>query len=362
MNFIETFNPAILLGDRLGLTLYGMFVEAYLKGNYSFEETLYRKFLKNFPSELLEHTPENFIRLIENIKHHGFDVFKPVYANPDEYSLVQGSHRCSIAIQLGLKDVPFNLRFYDDRTDDAVFHELFSLTEVDLIYCKRLEYIGRCENAVAFRCRLRAIMRQNAASFCAPFSSRTKIPTLRPYQGFEALGIAGKRPSQKRLDVYGLKRYLARSMNGLEIGCNVGFFSLLLAPCVNQLDAFDIEQNYIEVAKLTQEYCGIKNCHFYAQSLTGFHPELQYDFVVSTAVHGWSGLPFENYIALIDKCVRQGGLVLFESHEIDAEKDWPTKREVLLRDYELIESGLIDDVDKTMYASEMREFLLLRKK
>ena len=150
-------------------------------------------------------------------------------------------------------------------------------------------------------------------------------------------------------------------MAGLEIGCNVGFFSLSVAPLLCHLDAFDIDPNYIAVARLAQSFTGICNCTFSARSLKDFHPEQRYDFVVSTAVHGWSGLEFVDFVSLIDECTAPEGLILFESHEIDAEKDWQTHRGILLEKFTLLESGFIDDVDMSMYASEMREFLLLKK-
>ena len=196
MDYYKTFDPAILLGDRLGLTLYGMFVEAYLLGDFREEERLYRKFINHFPGEKQLHTPENFGRLIDNVKEFGLDPAMPVYANPDEYSLIEGSHRCAIAIQLGIKKVPYNLRFKDDRVDSKLFQKIFSRDELDQIYIRQAEYIDRCDASTAFRCRVRMIMREHADSFQAPFSSRTKIPCLRPYQGFAPAGILGKRPSE----------------------------------------------------------------------------------------------------------------------------------------------------------------------
>jgi hypothetical protein len=362
MNFVDTFDPAILLGDRLGLTLYCMFVEAYLLGEYRDERILYLKFINNFPGEIGKHTPETFGRLIDDIKLRGFDPYTPVYANPDEYSLVDGSHRCAIAIKLGMKEVPYNLRFSDDRTDEAIFREIFTLDEVNLIYQKREEYINRCDPEIVLRCRVREIMRESPGSFQAPFSSLTRTPTIRPYQGFESLRILGKRPSACRMEIYGLKQYIHAEMTTLDIGCNVGFFTMHIAPLVKSVVAFDVDLAYIKIARLVQSYCGIDNCRFTKQSLKGVRPAGQYSFVVSTAIHGWSGMSFGDYVDLLDSCLVPGGVLLFESHELDAENDWPVKRRLLTNRFDLLDFGLIDDVDKSMYASEMREFLILKKR
>lgn len=362
MNYIKTFDPCILLGDRLELTLYGMFVEAYLTGRYDKEKEMYKKFISHFLGEIGIHTPDNFIKLIQSIKHNGFNPYSPIYANPDEFTLVQGSHRCAIAIQLGIKKVPYCLRFQDDRVDDSFFQKVFCNQDFNLLQQKQEEYISRCEPIVAFKCRIRRHMRKNLQSFQAPFSSPTRVASLRLYQAFEKLGIHGKRPVQKRVTTYELPRYLNKSMKVLEVGCNVGFLALAIADYVQSVDAFDIDPNYITVAKMVQKFCNVKNCHFFVHSLNEFTPKMQYDFVISAAVHGWSGMSFSEYISTLSQCLKSNDLILFESHEIDVHKDWPSRREMLLSNFDLINSGLIDDADEKMYESELREFLILRKK
>lgn len=362
MNFVDSFDPSILLGDRLGLSLYCMFVEAYLSGNYSFESGLYKKFIRHFPGEVGKHTPDKFIQLIERIKSSGFDIYNPVYANPTEYSLVEGSHRCSIAIMLAKRDIPYNLRFTDDRTDESVFRKIFTKDELELLHHKQDEYVGRCLPEIALRNRIRMIVRANPDSFKAPFSSKSLVSSLRPYQAFESIGVAGKRPSAKRVEIYELSRHLRSGMRALEIGCNVGFFTINLSQLLDSVTAFDIDSAYIKVANLVKEQLKISNCTFNVKSLKGYKPLQQYDFVVSTAIHGWSGISFNDYISLLDRSLTPGGVMLFESHEIDAEKDWLDKRSLLTGRFDLVDSGLIDDVDKSIYGSEMREFLILKKR
>jgi 2-polyprenyl-3-methyl-5-hydroxy-6-metoxy-1,4-benzoquinol methylase len=361
VNYYETFDPAILLGDRLGLTLYGMFVEAYLAGSYENEARLYSKFIKYFRKERKYHNPANFIALIDSIRSKGLDPASPVSANPAEYSLMDGSHRCATAIQLGLTKVPYILRFTDDRADDSIFKKIFSAEELRMLYAKRDDYVARRAPDVALRCRVRSIVRNSRKSFQAPFSSATKIPVLRTYQAFESLGLAGKRPSEKRMEIYEIARHLKPGMQGLEIGCNVGFFSLSLAKHLKSLVGFDLDENYIRIAKLVQEHCGLTHCSFSSSSLKNFQSTDTYDLIVSTAIHGWSGMKFGDYVSFLDRYLRPDGLLLFESHELDAEKDWREKRAHLTSKYTLLDSGIIDDTDKSLYASEIREFLILSK-
>ena len=362
MNYIKTFDPRILLGDRLGLTLYAMFVEAYLGGDYRNEARLYEKFIDHFPGERGVHSPENFVSLIESTKLGGFNPYHPVYANPTEYVLKQGSHRCSVAVQLGIQEVPYILRFDDNRTDDSVFEKVFSSSELRLLEEKREEYIERCDPLTALKCRLRIHMRAHVESYQAAFSSKTKVPALRFYQAYEPLDIRGKRPSQKRLEIYNLARYVRPSFSALEAGCNVGFFALALSSHVSSVDGFEVDPNYVQVAGEVSGHCRISNCSFSVDSVQHFHARQPYDLVISTAVHGWSQLPFPEYVSSVDRWTKPGGLILFESHEIDAERDWPEKKAFLANRFELLEAGFIDDVDNEVYASEMREFLVLRKR
>jgi cyclopropane fatty-acyl-phospholipid synthase-like methyltransferase len=204
-------------------------------------------------------------------------------------------------------------------------------------------------------------MRQTPNAFYAPFSSKTKIPAMRPYQSSHALGVLGKRPAEKRFEIYDLLKYLHQGISALEIGCNVGFFSLVVAKHAGEMEAFDVEPAYIKIAELARLFFKTTNCSFRVDSVKTFHPDRQYDLVVSTAIHGWSGLSFADYMQLIDKSTKPGGIILFESHEVDTEKDWPDKKNALVDRFELLDHGLIDDVDKNMYASEMREFLILKK-
>ena len=359
---LKYFDPNILLGDRLGLTLYRIFAEAYLlKQLGKFEIDLYKKFINYFPKEKKRHTPDNFIKLIEDIKVKGFILYNPVYANPKEYALFEGSHRCAIAMALEIKDVPYALNFNDSRIDDNFIKKIFNEKEYKFLINKRENYISKCDKQVQLKCNIRIIMRQNRNSFQAPFSSNTKIPTQRLYQKFEPLGLLGKRSTIERFTFYDLEKYLSSSMNVLDIGCNVGFFSLTIARYVKNIDAFDTDQNYIKIANLVKDYLNIKNCNFLISQVEEFKTNRQYDFLISTAIHGWVKMSFIEYIHKLNTLVKEDGIILFESHEVDVHPEWLEKKALLLKAYKMLEEGIIDDVDTEIYKSEIREFLILKK-
>ncbi|MBI3769875.1 MAG: class I SAM-dependent methyltransferase [Deltaproteobacteria bacterium] len=109
-------------------------------------------------------------------------------------------------------------------------------------------------------------------------------------------------------------------------------------------------------------YLGRKNCDFHVSSAETFSEDRTYDCVVACAVHGWVSLSFQQFVAKILRLLRPGGVLLLESHELDCHPEWAEQKRFLLGHFDLLRSGLIDDVDEGMYASEMREYLVLRRK
>lgn len=365
-NLLRTFNPRILLGERLGLTIYCMFVEAYLHKNDPCAFDIYDKYICYF-NEQGEHNYHTFTTLIDSMRNNGYDSWKAVYANPREFSLLNGAHRCAVSIVLGIEDIPYHLRFDDHRllgdTYGRIYREIYDAEQVSLLEQKQNAYIDQSDSQTALMCRLRRIINDNPKSFNAAFSSKTKIPSaVRPYQAYAKLGILGKRSTEKRVATYGLPHLLNNNMRVLEFGCNCGFLSLEISKLVSDVTAFDIDPAYIAIGNLTKGYLGINNCELFTSPVKDFNSSKTFDCIVSCAVHGWAELGFRQYTAKILSLLKPNGLLLFESHEIDAHPDWSSKKAYLLKYFNLIRSGLIDDVDDSMYASEMREYLILQRK
>lgn len=59
------------------------------------------------------------------------------------------------------------------------------------------------------------------------------------YQSMSSIGVSGLRDSQSRIDALDLPRYV-QGRRVLEIGCNTGFLTLLLAQHATSVTAFDI--------------------------------------------------------------------------------------------------------------------------
>lgn len=358
---IKTFNPQIFLGDRLGLSLYCLFVEEHLTGRPGIGEELYRRFLKHFDEDD-EHAPEKFRSLIDSIRTNGFDPARGVSANPQERTLINGSHRCAAAIMMGIKELPYYLRFGDNRTEDGVFGEIYNQDELDLLHQLQEKLIQQCDPVIALQCRVRKVVRQAPRSFSAPFSSKARLDAIRLYQGFDELGLIGKRPVESRFATYGVKEWVRPDMEVLEIGCNNGFLSLLTSRHVAHVTAFDADPSYISIGKLVQQHLGISNCHLSASTFGSFSFTKKYDAVFACAVHGWLNIPFQDFVTVVLASLKPCGIFLFETHELDCHPEAAEHRAYLLNFFEVIRAGFIDDADPYLYQSEFREYLVLRRK
>jgi SAM-dependent methyltransferase len=358
---IRTFDPRVLLGDRLGLSLYCRFAQDHLEGRDSGATRMYETFVRYF-NEQRDHSPAIFRSLIDGIRHHGFDPTHAVYANPQEHTLKNGSHRVAAAIALGLERIPYNVSFEESRVPDDVFRTIFGAEDLARLLTWQEELIARCGDLMSLRCRVRRLMRQHPQSFSAAFSSKTKIPVVRLYQGHEALGLLGKRPAQARFAAYGLGPHLDPRMSVLEMGCNNGFLAIETSERAGHVTAFDVDPAYVAIGRMVSAHLGRTNLDFRVSSVESFTDDRTFDCVVACAVHGWVSISFQQFVAKILGFLKPGGLLLLESHELDCHPEWADQKRFLLGWFDVLREGLIDDVDDGMYASEMREYLVLRRK
>ncbi len=361
-HLIGTFDPSTLLGDRLGLSLYAAVAKSFLNGRDTRLEQLYQRFVAHF-NETNEHSPDIFRNLVETLARVGFDWLRPVYGNPKEFTLLNGSHRVAASIALGLAEIPYSLRFEDSRIADEVFPQIFNADEIAWLREQQEALIAACDPLTAFQCRVRRHMRANPASFKAPFSSKTRLQgVLRTYQGSDRLGIRGKRQAEARHAVYGFRHWLPADAKVLEMGCNVGMLSLEVARSASRVIAFDVDPAYIALANMARDYLGLRHCTFQASGIEQFRTEEKFDCVIACSIHGWISLPFGAFVEKVRSLLVNGGYFLIESHEIDFHPEWKNQREHLTRYFDVLRSGIIDGVDAYMYESEIREYLVLKMK
>jgi SAM-dependent methyltransferase len=141
-------------------------------------------------------------------------------------------------------------------------------------------------------------------------------------QGLEAFGIRGRRDSDFRFKLYGFDTLLKPEFDVLDLGCNCGFIDMLIAPRVRNVVGFDISPQMVSVARLSAEALDYKNCYFIEADFNdqmllskAFHNP--FDLVLACQMHHWVNLPFSIYADRIVGYVKEGGFLLFESHDTE---------------------------------------------
>ena len=137
------------------------------------------------------------------------------------------------------------------------------------------------------------------------------------YQSCKPCSIRGLRNTEARIASMGLQS-LVKGARVLDIGCNVGFLDLELAPFAQSITAFDINPWCIKIAQRAADQLNIKNVHFICKTFEDFHEEKLYDVVLSFANHHTydqnTTQSLEEYFSKISTCLRSGGVCCFESH------------------------------------------------
>jgi len=146
-------------------------------------------------------------------------------------------------------------------------------------------------------------------------------------QGLKALGIEGRRDSDFRYQLYNLDSYIKESFDVLDIGCNCGFFSCLLAQRVNHVRGIDKDETLIQIANIASDLMRTTfKTHFICADFKTFDGIKQYDLVIASQIHYWVNMSFAKYAEKATGMVKKGGFLLFESHDIDTvDKDLTCK-------------------------------------
>ena len=168
------------------------------------------------------------------------------------------------------------------------------------------------------------------------FADHGQIP-----QGLKALGIIGRRDSDARYMMYGLDTVLTDKFEVLDIGCNCGFLSCKIAPQVRKVTGIDIDPDLVRIANLATVMLNIRNCVFFNKDLKEYHLVSKYDLVIASQIHHWVKLPFDFYIDKLIALVKDGGYLLFESHDTDnVDADIDEKIELIIKKgFSVVHSG-----------------------
>lgn len=147
---------------------------------------------------------------------------------------------------------------------------------------------------------------------------------IKPYQSMEQIGLEGIRPTEYRIDFYGLRQILGKEYDVLDIGCNSGFLDLSISDLVHSVTGIEYDSSLAEAANLVKNYLGISNCHFYNEDFNVWKKGAasSYHVIFSFAIHHWLNLSPTDYVASIDKLLKPGGYLCFESHIYGADAEF----------------------------------------
>jgi protein-L-isoaspartate O-methyltransferase len=178
------------------------------------------------------------------------------------------------------------------------------------------------------------------------------------YQNYPPLKISGRRNTLSRFKVYGMKERLNKELKLLDIGGNIGFFSLYLSKYVKSIDIVEQNQNLTDIGRKLAEHEEINNVNIVNLDFKKYTPEKKYDMIMSLAVHGWVDMDFDDYLKKIKSLLKDGGIVLMESHmnyySGGDDLGGSLKKN---KDFEIVQGGIVDD-DK----GRCREFFWLKAK
>lgn len=184
------------------------------------------------------------------------------------------------------------------------------------------------------------------------------------YQGWEALGLAGIKPTDARLGAYDITPLLSPSDRVLDVGANSGFLALAVGRHVAHVDAVELNPFLVEIGRSAADFLGQKNVRFTIADIESWRPDTIYDAVFSLANHctidGRMSMDFENYVARLFSLIKPGGWLFFESHNVFGpgtgapgdDGDLDAKFDIIERYFECVDSTMhrsfvpAHDIDK----------------
>lgn len=185
------------------------------------------------------------------------------------------------------------------------------------------------------------------------------------YQGFEEIKIDGWRPSEKRFERYNIEKYLSKSKSALDIGCNCGFFTIVVSRYVKDIDGVEINPYMVDIANDTKEFLDVQNTVFVTSSFENYHTDKKYDVIFSLAndetIDGNTKFTFAEYMKKIEQYLTDDGFVMFETVSPDtyAPKLFQPKLDHIKKHFTIIEDKMV----KSEYPLNVpeRRFLILKK-
>ena len=186
------------------------------------------------------------------------------------------------------------------------------------------------------------------------------------YQSFMELNIDGERSTENRIKQYKLNSYFSNEKNALDIGCNSGFFSLMISDDLKNIDGVEINPFLIDMGNEVKQFIKNTNCSFFVTSFEKYSSDKKYDLIFSLAndetIDGNTKFTFEEYIEKIFNLLLKNGILIFESQAADAydKNKFKPKLEFLLKKFDVLEERIVTSEYPINVPN--RIFMILKKK
>jgi 16S rRNA G527 N7-methylase RsmG len=121
-----------------------------------------------------------------------------------------------------------------------------------------------------------------------------------------------------------LRKFISKKSKVLEVGSNVGFFSLYIADKVQSVDMVEMNEKLVCVYKKAKDYLKVSNANIFNMYIKKFKPNKKYDIIFSFAVHKWVGMPLKEYLMLLKNLLDKEGIT--DDHNRKIRKYYYLKR------------------------------------
>lgn len=286
-------------------------IEEYF-GENDFGMSLYRK-MQNARIRVgyADIAEERFRHLIKSWEEGGYDVDSPIIVDKD-FRIIDGSHRLALALYFRCTYIKvrkidecaitdFGMDWFDTYFES---NECKKIVEKFDLIVKDKNYNTKSEEE-KLREEIYLILGKNQDFGRGQF-----------YQSLEEIGVKGQRPTEKRIDIYGLKN-LVRGKRVFDIGCNCGFMDICLGLVAQSVNGIEYNSTLIKTAECVKKFLGRENVFFEVGDFKEYVPSEKYDIIFSFAVHQWIGMPIEKYCEKVILMLTRGGYLFFESQDVN---------------------------------------------
>jgi SAM-dependent methyltransferase len=176
------------------------------------------------------------------------------------------------------------------------------------------------------------------------------------YQTHPDIKMRGLRPTLSRFNNYKLDSLISKNTKVLDVGSNVGLFSLFIGNFSSSVKGIEINDELVYVSKILKSKLEITNVDFIQGDITSFDFMGEtFDLILSFSIHRHLKIDLIEYVNIINKLLSPRGVLLLESHSDRTLEQFKNELHTI-QGYNVIEFGITDD-----QSGDLRPFVKLLK-